>query len=88
MNTEIVEAIEKYLEGADRISQLWTLFERHRDDLEAIPHIWDAVEYLENQVGRVTGQETGWPLTNWRLEMEEKAREGTLPTLTGKKKPA
>jgi hypothetical protein len=84
MNTEIIDAIEKHLRDADRITQLWDLFEKHREnleaiekhreDLEAIPHIWDAVEYLESVVGRWTGEETGWPLTNYRYEKEEAAR--------------
>jgi hypothetical protein len=78
MNTEIIDAIEKHLKDADRITLLWGLFEKHREDLEAIPYIWGAVEYLENEVGKVTGQEN-WPLTRWREEKEEKARQPAPP---------
>jgi predicted DNA-binding protein len=73
MNTEIIDAIEKHLRDADRVTKLWDLFEQHRENLEAIPHIWDAVEYLEDQMGRLTGDSTG-PLTEWRYEKERAAR--------------
>jgi predicted DNA-binding protein len=81
MNTEIIDAIEKHLRDADRVTQLWDLFEQHRENLEAIPHIWDAVEHLEHQVERLTGDSMG-PLTSWRYEMEEKAREAARPPIT------
>ena len=37
MNTEIIEAIERHLQGADRITRLWEFFERHRESIESIP---------------------------------------------------
>jgi len=47
MNTEIVEAIERHLQGADRITRLWEFFERHRESLESVPLLRTAVENLE-----------------------------------------
>ena len=38
MNTEIVTAIERYLTDADRITQLWEFFEKHKETIEALPH--------------------------------------------------
>jgi hypothetical protein len=72
MNTEIIDAIEKHLEGADRITHLWYLFEKNRENLEAIPHIWAAVEDLEHEKERETGRSGS--LTNWRHEQEKAAR--------------
>jgi len=81
MNTEIIEAIEKHLRDADRVTQLWDLFEQHRKNLEAIPHIWGAVEDLEHEVSRMTGGSTG-TLTTWRYEVEERAEEAARPPIT------
>ena len=39
MNTEIVDAIEKHLEGADRITKLW----------EEMPDIWDAIQIFRER---------------------------------------
>jgi hypothetical protein len=47
MNTEIVEAIERHLQGADRITRLWEFFEQHRESLESVPLLRTAVENLE-----------------------------------------
>ena len=47
MNTEIIEAIERYLQGADRITRLWEFFERHRESIESVPLLLTAVENLE-----------------------------------------
>jgi predicted DNA-binding protein len=47
MNAEIVEAIERHLQGADRIAQVWEFFERHRKDIEGIALVRAAVENLE-----------------------------------------
>ena len=56
MTAEVVVALEKHLEGADRITQLWDLFEKHRENIE---EIWDAIKKLEHQVERVTGAPLG-----------------------------
>ena len=52
MNTEIVDAIEKYLEETDRITQLWEMFEKHRESIEAIPRVLAAVENIEVYLDR------------------------------------
>jgi len=36
MNAEIIDAIENHLRGADRVPQLWEVFEKHRSNIEAI----------------------------------------------------
>jgi predicted DNA-binding protein len=73
MNTEIVEAIEKHLEGADRMTRLWEFIEKHRENVEALDHIWDAVEYLESRVEKIDGEGSG-VLTEWRYKKEEEDR--------------
>ncbi len=73
MNTEIVEAIRKHLEGADRMTRLWEFIEKHRENVEALDRFWDAIEYLEHRVERMDGQGSG-VLTQWRYEKEEEAR--------------
>ncbi len=77
MNTEIVEAIEKHLLSADRVTQLWDLFEKHRQDLEDIPHIYNAVCYLESCMDEVQGDRSR-PLRDWDLQMQEKERKARL----------
>ena len=47
MDTEIIEAIEHHLRGADRITRLWEFFERHRESIESVPLLLTAVENLE-----------------------------------------
>ena len=47
MNTEIVEAIEHHLTRADRVTQLWELFGKHQENIEAIPVISSAIEDIE-----------------------------------------
>ena len=53
MNTEIVEAIEKHLTRAARVTQLWELFGKHQENIEAIPMIFSAVEDLEAKLDGV-----------------------------------
>ena len=50
MNTEIIDAIENHLKGADRISRLWGIFQKHRENIEAIPLIWAAVENIKSHL--------------------------------------
>jgi predicted DNA-binding protein len=73
MNTEIVEAIEKYLEGADRMTHLWEFVEKHRENVEALDRILDAVEYLESRVEKIDGEGSG-VLTDWGYKKEEEDR--------------
>jgi predicted DNA-binding protein len=53
MNTEIIEAIEKHLEGADRISQIWETLKKHQQDIEDIGLIRQAVLNLEGAMEEV-----------------------------------
>jgi predicted DNA-binding protein len=47
MNTEIVEAIERHLQGSDRISEMWQFIQEHREDIKAIDRIRNAIYVLE-----------------------------------------
>jgi hypothetical protein len=82
MNTEIIDAIEKYLEGTDRISQLWEMFEKHRENLEAIPRIWAAVENLELYLERSAEGKSPAGLRMWRQHKEHEARVASLPPIS------
>jgi predicted DNA-binding protein len=82
MNTEIVDAIENHLRGADRVTQLWEAFEKHRANIEAIGLIWDAVDHLEHTVGRLTGDDFRGVLNRARDEEREAARQAKLPPIT------
>jgi hypothetical protein len=55
MNTEIIEAIEQHLAGADRVTQLWEIFTKHRENIEAIPFLLYAMEQLSNAVSDSLG---------------------------------
>jgi hypothetical protein len=50
MNTEIIEAIEKHLEEADKMTQLWRFFESHRDEIEGLNELFTKMERLEAEV--------------------------------------
>jgi hypothetical protein len=52
MNTEIIEAIEKHLRDADRVTQLWEVFGKHRENIEALDSIRSTVEWLDLVLGR------------------------------------
>lgn len=82
MNTEIIDAIEKHLRDADRITQLWEAFEKHRANIEAIGLIWDAVDHLEHTVGRLTDGDFRGVLNRARDEEREAARQAKLPPIT------
>src|SRR5262249_56786985 len=47
MNTEILEAIERHLTGADRVTQLWEFFGKHQENIEAIRWILPAIRLIE-----------------------------------------
>jgi Arc-like DNA binding domain len=76
MNTEIIEAIEKHLEGADRVTELWENFGKHRENIEALDAIRGAVEALERAVSGLTEGEFYGRLTEMREDAERKARAG------------
>jgi Arc-like DNA binding domain len=82
MNTEIIDAIEKHLEGTDRISQLWEMFEKHREHIEAIPLVWAAVENIEHHLEKSGEGESPAGLTTWRRQKEHGAREAARPPIT------
>jgi predicted DNA-binding protein len=82
MNAEIIDAIEKHLEGADRMTRLWDFFEKHRENIEAIDRVWGAVEDLEHSMHKLTGDGMYGTLTEWRHSKDNDAREALRPVLT------
>jgi predicted DNA-binding protein len=82
MNTEIVEAIEKHLEGADRMTRVWDFIEKHRENVEAISSIRQAVEGLEAYVGSLGKGEFYGVLTALRDKAHRDAEIAALPMLT------
>jgi predicted DNA-binding protein len=82
MNTEIIDAIEKHLRDADRVSQLWEAFEKHRANIEAIDLIFNAVDHLEYKVGELSGGAFYGVLSRARDEENEAARQARLPPIT------
>ena len=50
MNTEIIDAIEHHLLGADRITQLWEFINKHREEIGWIALISSDLEKLESTV--------------------------------------
>jgi hypothetical protein len=73
MTSEVVVAIEKHLKGADRVTQLWEFFERHRQQIEEIALVRAAVENLEVFAGR-TGDFHG-VLRERRRKTQEEATD-------------
>jgi hypothetical protein len=82
MNTEIIDAIERHLRGADRVSQLWEAFEKYRPNIEAIDLVYDAVYHLENRVRTLTDGDYYGVLNRARDEKQEAARLAKLPPIT------
>jgi hypothetical protein len=83
MNTEIIAAIEKHLEGTDQVSQLWQMFEEHRENIEAIPLILTAVANIENYLERSgEGSESPGVLRTWLRQREHATREAALQLIT------
>jgi predicted DNA-binding protein len=82
MNAEILEAIEKHLEGADRITQIWEFLEKHRENIEAIPRVWAAVENIESYIERSAEGESPAGLRMWRQDKEREARLAKLPPIS------
>jgi predicted DNA-binding protein len=81
MNIEIIDAIEKYLDETDRISQLWEMFEKHRENIEAIPRVLAAVENIEVYLERSGHGESPAGLRTWRMQKEHEAREAARPLI-------
>lgn len=82
MTAEVIAALDQHLQGADRITQLWETFEKHRANIEAIGLIWDAVDHLEYTVRRLTGDDFRGVLNRARDEEREAARQAKLPPIT------
>jgi len=82
MNTEIIDAIEKHLKGADRLTQLWEAFEKHRANIEVIDLVFNAVDHLEHRMSTLTDGDFYGVLNRARDEEGEAAREATLPPIT------
>jgi hypothetical protein len=82
MNTEIIEAIEKHLRDADRVTQLWEVFEKHRENIEALDSIRGAVEELERAVGSLTDGKSYGRFRRTREVAEREAREAGMPPIT------
>jgi predicted DNA-binding protein len=82
MNTEIIDAIEKHLMDADRVTRLTEAFERHLPNIETIDLIYDAVYHLENRVRTLTGGEYYGVLNRARDEELKAARQAKLPPIT------
>jgi hypothetical protein len=94
MNTEIVEAIEQHLTRADRVSQLWELFEKHRENIEAIPVLLSAVEGIEHHLSHPDDGTAPAGLYWWKMRKIQEAQKrrdaredayvATLPLVTPK----
>jgi predicted DNA-binding protein len=84
MNTEIIDAIENHLRGADRVTQLWEAFEKQRANIEAIGLIWSAVDHLEQMIGKLTGGDFHGVLNTARDKEQKAARQAKLPPITAK----
>jgi hypothetical protein len=82
MNTEIIEAIEKHLRDADRVTQLWEVFEKHRENIEVLGLIRGAVEGLERAVSGLTEGAFYGRLSGTREAAEREARKASMPPIT------
>ena len=80
MNTEIIEAIEKHLQGVDRITELWAFFEKHRGNIEAIADINSRVDNLEFEARPLIEERDAARAA--RAWQEEEARRASLPPIT------
>ena len=76
MNTEIIEAIEHHLQGADRITRLWEFFEQHRENIESVPLLRTAIENVEIFAERSVEFSGG-------LRALRPHREAAQPSVTG-----
>ena len=72
MTAEVIAALDEHLQGADRITQLWDLFEKNRENIEEIPNIRDAIERLEWHVEQTTGA----PFSGLRAARKAALEEG------------
>jgi hypothetical protein len=64
MNTEIIAAIEQYLEGVDRLSSLEAFIEKHKENIVSLDDVWVRIDHLEFraiELGRRLGIEVVFP---------------------------
>lgn len=85
MAAEVVEAIEKHLEGADRVATMWEIFTKHREDIETIPWMLLAITDLEDALHDVAGgEETPVGVHTRPLRKRYAAYVASMPTVTVK----
>jgi predicted DNA-binding protein len=82
MNTEIIDAIEKHLRDADRVTKLWEFFEKHRENIEALDLVGSAVEDLERVADHLTDGGFHGRLRGTRLAAKREARDASMPPIT------
>jgi hypothetical protein len=92
MSAEVVEAIEKHLTSADRVTQLWERLGRHQEYIEAIPMILSAIGQIETYLKDVDGrlsEISGNPLggapavlNDWIQQKRHVAYLASLPLVT------
>lgn len=80
-SAEIVDAIEKHLEGADRITQIWDILKKYQQDIEDVGLIRRAVLILEGAISR--GDHDFYGLLTMASEDKARAeRVAKLPPIT------
>ena len=78
MNTEIIEAIEKHLDGVDRITEIVQFIEKHRENIELLDNIWGAIIDVEGRVQKLDGE--GWgTLMELDHQIQERRRKEESP---------
>jgi hypothetical protein len=82
MNTEIVEAIEQHLARADRVTVLWQTFEKHQENIEAIPVILAAIQQIEGYLAESGEGVTPEVLRTWSIWKQHDAYIASLPLVT------
>lgn len=93
MSAEVIEAIEKHLLGADRVTQLWELFGKHQENIELIPLILVAITEIEAWCDDINMSEDGAlsmsvaprVMSAWRRRKEQHdyhAYVASLPLIT------
>jgi len=83
VSAEIVEAIEKHLEGAERITQIWETLKKHQQDIEDIGLIRQAVLNLEAAMGVAASDTDFYGILSRALEQRlETERVRKLPPIT------
>jgi predicted DNA-binding protein len=83
VSAEIVEAIEKHLEGVDRITQIWETLKKHQQDMEDVGLIRQAVLNLEGAMADVANDTDFYGVLSSALRHRvETERVAKLPPIT------